>query len=199
MREIQLPERQEAINQYLAAIGQEKERAQKQLTDDPKQEQNRLRWIEFTKNIETSWTPVMDGYLKTLGHLWFGDEMRLKGPEFRKQLVPVPAYSVSHNIYGPMAIFQVGERSWREREMPFNETVSKTEQYQLGYRVRVVLSEDGVYSFQSDNSDSLLVIEDGSQIDEDSFTSMFAEVYSNGPKVIHQHWKGALPIPNSAE
>ena len=79
------------LKEFYEAVEQEKSSKQKLLLDNPEKEQNRLRWLEFRHNIESVWLPVLEEYLNVIGKLWFGFEMRLKGSEFRKELVSSPA------------------------------------------------------------------------------------------------------------
>lgn len=188
-----MDEQKRDLDEFLRALEQHRESRQKLLEENPEKEQNRLKWIEFQKTIETAWVPVCEEFLTVLGRLWFGETMRLSGPMFRKKLVPVPAFVVTHQFFGPMAVFWVQEDEWKEREVPFTQTEEKTELkteiFRLGYRCRMVLQENGEYHFQNDNHETLVQFGESMQVNREQLVDIFAEAYLEGPKVIHNRWK----------
>lgn len=191
-----MPKRQKRLDRFFEALDQERELRRQDLLDHPKKERDRLRWIEFQRSIEIAWLPIMQEYLEVLGKLWFGYEMRLKGTEFLKKPVPVPTYKVVHKMFGPLAIFEVVEDAWKEREAPFEmeggKSVLRTQAYQRGFRCRVEIHDDGHYEFQDDHNYALFQSENGMQVDQEKLINFFAEAYLKGPEVILSRWDPPL-------
>lgn len=179
----------EELNRFSETLQQEMETRQKQLVEHPEEEQNRHKWLEFKYTVEMKWVPVIDEYLTVLGKLWFGEELRLRGPELRKELVSCPAYLVTYRVYGPMAIFWVAENNWEEREVPYSDTERRMELFKRGYRCRIVIQEGGQYHFQDDAHITLIEFDNGSQINRDVFLKVFSDAYLNGPQEIYKRWK----------
>ncbi|HPH98012.1 MAG TPA: hypothetical protein PK613_19175 [Anaerolineaceae bacterium] len=177
------------LKEFYEAVEQEKSSKQKLLLDNPEKEQNRLRWLEFRHNIESVWLPVLEEYLNVIGKLWFGFEMRLKGSEFRKELVSSPAYYATHEVFGPMAIFWVTENDWEEREALYSETEMRLELFKRGYRCRIVIQDDGRYDFQDDASNTLVKFDTGHKIDREELLQIFADAFLDGPQEIYKRWK----------
>lgn len=187
--------REKDLDKFFEALRQEKEAKLRDSLENPGREQTRLKWIEFQQAIQIAWLPVMEELMNVLGKLWFGYEMQLKGPEFRKELVPVPSYGVSHEIFGSMAVFVVAEHTWREREAPFEmerKTEYKTEVFKRGYRCRVVMKDDQHYEFQSDDDKILFRFENVMQVDQEKLMNLFIDAFLKGPNVIFNRWKTPL-------
>ncbi len=173
--------REDSLDKFFEALEQEREARKTDLLNNAEKEQNRLKWIKFQQIIERDWWPVINEYLRVLGKLWFGDEMRLKGSTFRKELIAIPAYIVAHKIYGPMAIFWVAQKTWEEREAPFTNreeiVKSKTELIKWGYRCRVTIKDDGQYHFQDDAHNAQIQFDVDEQVNQERFQDIFANVY----------------------
>ena len=191
-----MPEQQKELEKFFEALEQVREERHQELFDYPKKEQDRLRWIEFQRAIERAWLPIMQEYLEVLGKLWFGYEMRLKGTEFLKKPVPVPTYKVVHKLFGPLAIFEVVENAWRQRDAPFEmeggKSEPRTQAFQRGFRCRVELHDNGQYEFQDDHNQTLFQSDNGTQVDQEKLRNFFAEVYLRGPEVIFSRWDPPL-------
>lgn len=176
---------------FLTALRLEKAALQKQLTDDPSSEQKRLRWINFRSVIETRWVPIVEMYLTVLGKLWFGSEERLGGTPIRNKLFLFPLYTVKTTFYGPMAIFEVGEKTRRMREArgqaPNEET--KTEEFTLGFRLKIVLLENDEYVLQNDEAHVLNKVGEIDSINESTIQQIIYEAYLQGPQAIYSRWK----------
>lgn len=176
-------------NEFYEALKQEKETRQRQLLENPEKEQNRLNWLRFKNTIETKWLPILEEYLTVLGRLWFGYEMRLKGPEFMKELVACPSFVVAYEVFGPMAVFWVAQNVLEKREAPYSDNEFRTELFKRGYRCRVVMKDDGQYHFQDDDHNTLVQFDDVSQVNGEKLLAVFAEAHSKGPSVIYRQWK----------
>lgn len=185
---------QKKLDVFFNALAQARETRQQELFENKEKEQTRLKWIAFQQMIEAEWVPIIREYLNVLGELWFGYEMRLKGPIFRKELVPIPSYIVTHEVFGPMAIFWVAEREWQERKVSVVEgtTEFKTELIRHGFRCRIVMKDDGQYQFQDDGHNTLIQFEDQAKISWEELDNIFASAYSEDPTVIFYRWKNAL-------
>lgn len=188
-----MSQQQKKLDVFFKALTQAREARQRELLENEEKEQARLKWIAFQQVIEAEWVPIIGEYLNVLGELWFGHEMRLKGPMFRKELVPIPSYIVTHEVFGPMAIFWVAEKVWQEREVSVEGTTEfKTELIRHGFRCRIVMKDDGQYQFQDDGHNILIQFEDQAKISWEELDNIFASAYSEGPTVIFYRWKDAL-------
>lgn len=189
------------LDKFFKVLEQEREDRYKERINFPENEVNRIKWIEFQKTIDIEFWPIMDEYLTVLGKLWFGETMRLKGPDFFKQLVSAPAYRVSHQVYGPMAIFWVEELDWKERQALFNEGEYRLELYKRGFRCRILHEKDNKFSFRDDSDLLLLEFDTMIPTNREPFLQIFNQVYSSGPKEIYTRWKdwglSNLAIENS--
>lgn len=181
------------LGEFLEEVAKIQEERQRQILEHPDNEKNRIRWADFRRSIDSEWVPILEEYLSVLGRLWFGEEMRLSGSLYRKELVACPAYVVTHEVFGPMAVFWVAKNSWEERVVPYIEKTGKselkTELIRRGYRCRVVMMESERYHLQGDDHKTLIEFDSDMQIDRENLLGIFAEVYSSGPKVIFYRWK----------
>lgn len=184
--------KEEQLKMFFEVLQQEQQARNRQLLDAPEIEEKRLERIEFRRVIETVWVPILHEHLRVLGKLWFGSETRLKGSEWRKELASFPSYTVSHQIFGLMAVFSVEAASWSEREMSFANhkgARSRTQEYKEGYRCQCVMAEDGQYQLLESSQRILAQFKDGTQVEQKLFADIFAEAYLRGPRIILFRWK----------
>ncbi len=160
---------------------------------DPSLEVNRLRYIEFRRSIEMWWIPIITEYFEVMGRLWFGFETRMGGAPFHAKPFDFPLYTVRTEIYGPMAIFTVEEKTERERLKRVVESDEQSEArlecYKLGCRCRVLLEENGQYHLQSENRDTLLISTSHLRPQQAELDIKFNGLFLIGPFLTQSRWK----------
>ena len=178
---------------YLSTLTEVRRINETSRSTDPSLEMNRLRYIEFRRSIEMWWIPIITEYFEVMGRLWFGFETRMGGAPFHAEPFDFPLYIVRTEIYGPMAISTVEEKTERERLKRVVESDEQSEArlecYKIGCRCRVLLEEKDQYHLQSENRDTLLVSTSQLQLQQAELDIKFNSLYLMGPFVTQSRWK----------